>query len=408
MFTRRLFASQPRLLQRTRRFWDINSSKSVQLSDDGKIDEIRSVVDSNPQVHLNLPFVGRTLLNHKLVSLSRAFMLPVGFPETVTPSYIHYVQYTFIQVTLNNINRILATQSMLLSVGVGVSGLPIAAAINWVLKDGIGQLGSVFVSALINKDFDADPKRYRFQAVALGQLSNLFGILSLSNPAAFLFLTSLGSTLSRIGTVAHLSSRVRIYENFSCNGNVADIMRSSQAQSTAAALVGTAVGIALSPWVLTSPPSIFGVFALVAIAAQYAAYRSSSVVCLKTFNLQRAELVFNQFSETGRILSPEEVASMESFVFPYQSLIRVNPAMTVELLAAVDELKRQKFHVLKTDRKINIWIEEGASPEDTIRAVFEACTVRQDWLTLKIALGAKGWQFSVAFIDDPFKRIRIL
>ena len=38
---------------------------------------------------------------------------------------------------------VLSTQALLYSVGLGAGAIPTAAAVNWVLKDGLGQLGGV-------------------------------------------------------------------------------------------------------------------------------------------------------------------------------------------------------------------------------------------------------------------------
>eukprot|EP00042_Codosiga_hollandica_P026254 m.122838 g.122838 ORF g.122838 m.122838 type:complete len:89 (+) comp52135_c0_seq6:370-636(+) len=62
-------------------------------------------------------------------------------------------------------------QALLFAVGVGSSAVPLAAAINWVLKDGLGQLGSLAYAALFGSRFDDDPKRHRFYSVVALQLS---------------------------------------------------------------------------------------------------------------------------------------------------------------------------------------------------------------------------------------------
>lgn len=54
---------------------------------------------------------------------------------------------------------IFATQSLLAAVGVGAQrSLPAAAAINWVLKDGLGRLGRLGVATRFGQSFDADLK----------------------------------------------------------------------------------------------------------------------------------------------------------------------------------------------------------------------------------------------------------
>ena len=38
---------------------------------------------------------------------------------------------------------VFSTQSLLLAVGLGVEAIPIAATLNWVIKDGAGQVGGM-------------------------------------------------------------------------------------------------------------------------------------------------------------------------------------------------------------------------------------------------------------------------
>ena len=50
-------------------------------------------------------------------------------------------------------------QSLLTAVGVGASrSLPAAAAVNWVLKDGLGRLGRLTVATSYGTSFDSDLK----------------------------------------------------------------------------------------------------------------------------------------------------------------------------------------------------------------------------------------------------------
>ena len=50
-------------------------------------------------------------------------------------------------------------QSLLAAVGVGAQRtLPTAAAINWVLKDGLGRLGRLSVATGFGQSFDSDLK----------------------------------------------------------------------------------------------------------------------------------------------------------------------------------------------------------------------------------------------------------
>ena len=54
-----------------------------------------------------------------MVDLGQRVFMPVGYPVSVTPNYKNYVKYSVCQVFVQKISSLLATQAMLLSVGVG-------------------------------------------------------------------------------------------------------------------------------------------------------------------------------------------------------------------------------------------------------------------------------------------------
>ncbi|CAM9616868.1 unnamed protein product [Choristocarpus tenellus] len=87
-----------------------------------------------------------------------AHVLPRGFPESVHHQYRTYSQYQFIAMTASAAGGVLSTQALLYAMGVGAGALPLAATLNWVIKDGLGQLGGVIFSSLVNTRFDANPK----------------------------------------------------------------------------------------------------------------------------------------------------------------------------------------------------------------------------------------------------------
>lgn len=118
--------------------------------------------------HLTVPLLRETLL-----AFLRRIFLPVGYPSSTSENYLAFSQNTFFQIFFSQMSRIMATQAMLLAVGVGVkSSVPLSAVTAWVLKDGIGHVAAIAFGTFINQRFDADPKRFRFQAAALGKLAD--------------------------------------------------------------------------------------------------------------------------------------------------------------------------------------------------------------------------------------------
>ena len=55
-------------------------------------------------------------------------------------------------------------QASLFAIGLGAGAVPMAAAIQWVLKDGVGHLGAIAYATAVNTRFDADAKRHRFRS----------------------------------------------------------------------------------------------------------------------------------------------------------------------------------------------------------------------------------------------------
>lgn len=61
---------------------------------------------------------------------------------------------------------VLASTFLLYSVGLGAGAVPTAGALNWVLKDGLGQMGTLLFGKTIAHNFDVSPRRWYLMASA--------------------------------------------------------------------------------------------------------------------------------------------------------------------------------------------------------------------------------------------------
>ena len=76
--------------------------------------------------------------------------------NAVTPDYWAYAKFRFAQRVASSCITVFATQQMLQAVGLGATRrLPAAAAVNWVLKDGLGRLGKLSVATNFGREFGA-------------------------------------------------------------------------------------------------------------------------------------------------------------------------------------------------------------------------------------------------------------
>lgn len=144
----------------------------------------------------------------------------------------------------------------------------------------------------MNTRFDSDAKRFRFHATCALTLADFIAVGMPLAPQHFLLIGSVSSATSSVATLAHVSARARIMASFARNGNLADCVRAGQTQSKMMSLVGTALGAGLS-WVI-GPHPLHVMVAMLPLAALSlsAMHASSTLVVLRTLNVQRAERVF--------------------------------------------------------------------------------------------------------------------
>jgi len=228
-----------------------------------------------------------------LVDWAYQALLPSNYPNSVTTNYMSYVQYTFLGLLAGRLQSVLATQAALFAVGLGAGAIPMAAAVQWVLKDGLGHACAILYSTAVNTRFDADAKRYRLHATVAHTVADIISISLPLVPQYFLILASISSATHSVANMAHLASRARIQASFARQGNLADVARTGQTQAQLTNLLGTAIGATLSWFIGPNPLHVFVCLVPLAAVSIYCMYQSSRVVVLTSFNVQRAERVFS-------------------------------------------------------------------------------------------------------------------
>jgi len=172
---------------------------------------------------------------------------------------------------------VLSTQALLVAVGVGTShAAPMAAALNWCMKDGVGQLGGVLfashlgkggggvssVSSVVNFDYwrgkfafatkekkrkrgnyqrgtaDTNPKRWRMVAALALDVSTLLEICTpWMGPEWFLPCASVANIGKNVGFLAASASKAAIHQSLSQGGSSSVVVETeaSKSKSTTAA-----------------------------------------------------------------------------------------------------------------------------------------------------------------------------
>lgn len=246
--------------------------------------------------------------------------LPANYPASVADGYARFASYCFVASVAGSAGMVLSTQTLLLAVGVvGSSGQAsiLAGAINWVIKDGVGQLGGVLFASKMSQSqrFDASPKRWRMVAALSLDAATL---LEIACPIVSTFwvlpLASVANIGKNIGFLTASASRAALHQSLALKQNLADVTAKSGSQSIAASLIGTTLGIGLSPILGDVTHFALGFVGLSAIHLG-CNYLSLKAIPLYRFDRHRLHLVLKRYVQKNIVLTPAQVAEQEVF-FP--------------------------------------------------------------------------------------------
>ena len=326
-------------------------------------------------------------LTHQLERHVLRHFLPAGYPSSVAPGYRNYVLYCFSANVCGSAAMVLSTQTLLLAVGVGSSeAAPLAAGLNWVMKDGIGQLGGILFasrlgSAATGSSIDSDPKRWRVASAISMDGATWLEILSPLFPGYFLPIASVANIGKNIGFLTASASRAAIHNALTLRTNLGDVTAKAGSQSIAASLVGTALGIGLSPLMQGEVANVAVGFAVLSVFHQYCTYKACRSVPLRSLNRHRMSLVLEEFvksyvatrgvaglhaNHTVELLDDEEVTN----VVPIQSQLSV--------LTPAEVAKIEQFLPFISKDETKQWLRIGCRLEELFSSHEELDTVRRD------------------------------
>lgn len=329
-------------------------------------------------------------------------LLPRGYPRSVQKGYAEYVKLQMTASLASSAIGVLSTQSLLYAMGLGAGAIPLAAALNWIIKDGIGQVGGIIFASVVNDRFDANPKRWKMVATISLDLSCALELLAPLAPGSFLAIASLANVGKNVCFLSASASRAAIHNSFAKRENLADITAKAGSQFIVTSILGTGLGIALSTalgssWMALAP--ICAGLSFVHISCNYLSLRH---VCLNTINAERMELIMQHYLLTGRVPAPGDISPIERFMTPAiydtvapSALVAGLPSLRMgrhldevaspEQLSRLARLFEKENYVLNAkgmrgDRTatVDVLMKEEASVHDVLRACVHAYYVRKE------------------------------
>lgn len=338
--------------------------------------------------------------------------LPAQYPHSVANGYARFTVLAFSASVAGSAAMVLSTQTLLLAVGVvgQTSGITsgsasiMAGALNWVLKDGIGQLGGVIFASKMGemKKFDSDPKRWRMLAALSLDGASFLEILSpLVWSSWVLPVACIANIGKNVGFLTASASRAAIHQSLAIKGNLADVTAKSASQSMAAGLLGTGVGIGLSTFLDYDATNFIAGFCALSMIHQGCNYQSLKSVPLQHFNRHRLHILLSKYMETGVVLEPSQVAKLERY-FPLLAhddnshewlsigscLHDLCPGSSsvqdFEELCGLFGNEMYLLNLEESSNRIHLVFQGGATGEDLIQGMYHAYLLRNEKKDLDI------------------------
>ncbi|KAD3067628.1 hypothetical protein E3N88_35508 [Mikania micrantha] len=254
-----------------------------------------------------------------LPDLVKDFVLPAGFPGSVSDDYLEYMLLQFPTNVTAWICHTLVTSS-LLKADIDMTKMLMACDITktcrWVSKDGIGAVGRFFIGARFGNLFDDDPKLWRMYADFIGSAGSIFDLCTPLYPAYFLPLASLGNLAKAVARGLKDPSFRVIQNHFAVSGNLGDVAAKEEVWEVSAQLIGLGLGIMIlsTPGLVNSYPVLASTWMTMRLLHLWLRYQSLSVLQFNTVNLKRARILVSMHVSSSIVLGCEECNKMENIL----------------------------------------------------------------------------------------------
>ncbi|KAJ8499461.1 hypothetical protein OPV22_010013 [Ensete ventricosum] len=315
----------------------------------------------------------------ELMSFIRSYVVPEGFPDSVTPSYVPYMTWRALKHFFGGAMGVFTTQTLLSSVGVSKNrATPGAVAINWILKDGAGRVGKMLF-ARQGKKFDYDLKELRFAGDLLMELGAGVELATAAVPHLFLPLACAANVVKNVAAVTSTSTRTPIYKAYAKGENIGDVTAKGECVGNIADLLGTGLCLLISK----RNPSLLASFTFLSCGYVFSAYHEVKSVVLNTLNRARFTVAVDSFIKTGHVPSLKDGNTKENIFRPpwwkYTPVVlgpRFSEAFQEpsSFLVIQTLFEKERYMVTYSPSKDKIYalLKDQAKSDDILKAAFHA------------------------------------
>uniref|UniRef100_A0A915Q620 Protein root UVB sensitive/RUS domain-containing protein n=1 Tax=Setaria digitata TaxID=48799 RepID=A0A915Q620_9BILA len=300
-------------------------------------------------------------------SLFQDIFMPRGYPQSVSPDYASYQLWDTVQAFASSMNSALATEAVLRGAGVGnEAASTMAAAIAWLLRDGIGMIARILFAWFYSPYLDADCKQWRLVADCFNDLASCLDLITPIFPNLFTLIICLSSMLRAVVGVAGSATRTTVTNHQAISDNVGDVAAKDGSQETLVNVFALLCSLLLLPIVSGNVARVWLLFALFTLIHLYGNYRAVKSLQFRTLNQSLLRIIVKNHMETKRIGTVSEINNEESVLFHWNSLRRYYGCRLSDVLFSSNELsfRCSKFRVIH-DLKTNCGYVSMAKMSDT-------------------------------------------
>ncbi|XP_075897545.1 RUS family member 1 [Nelusetta ayraudi] len=323
---------------------------------------------------------GQQQRGNSLVGAFKSVFLPQGYPDSVSPDYLHYQLWDTAQAFSSSLSGTLATQASLRGAGVGDQEATVAAAtITWLLRDGTGMLGRIVFAWWKGIKLDSEAKKWRLFADVLNDMAMFMEILAPYFPPFYTLIVCTAGVFKALVGVAGGATRAALTVHQARRDNLADISAKDGSQETLVNLAGLLLSLLLIPLVTDNPPLTLGLFFLFTVLHLFSNYKAVSSVVMETLNESRLSIVLRHYLRDGRVLTPPEANQREPVFFEFKKSVAVKLGVRLqEVVQSREELSlalrrhHQPFLLGVKNGCVCVCLGSTASVHDEIRAACQA------------------------------------
>ena len=270
--------------------------------------------------------------------------------------------------------------AMLMSRGYEIpeGSLPFAAAtLNWVIKDGLGQLGGIIFVFLMGNRFDLHPKQLRFFSGIALNMTMLVELMTPMFPKLFLLMAVLATAGKNVSWMASSASRAPLLKLLGKGDNLGDLTGKAASQLTITSMFGMGIGIGLSE-ILTKYFKGDYLNILISIPLMLASTGMLYLSCKWAISNRLHPQMILQLSQ--KLATPQEVSLKESLIsgisHRLDGIVFDSPLRSIQNIDKMNFLIREDYVLYRGNQAIYVWLKEESGDDEALEAILGTLKLR--------------------------------